>query len=108
MSQHNDQEVIKEGKIFALVAYWPFLCILPLMLKKENRFAVYHGKQGLVLFIFLVGGFLLQVIPFFGQIFYRLVVFCYFLVMLWGSIQALNGNYTRIPLISRLAAKIIL
>lgn len=103
----QDKE-IREGKIFAVVAYWLFLCILPLILKKDNKFAVFHGKQGLVLFIFLVGGFIFNIIPFLGQIVYRLVLSAYLLLSLWGTIQALMGNFSRMPIISNIADKISL
>lgn len=103
----QDKEV-KEGKIFAVVSYWLFLCILPLILKKDNKFAVFHGKQGLVLFIFLVAGFIFNIIPFLGQLVYRFVLFIYLLLSLWGTIQALMGNYSRIPLVSNIADKIVL
>jgi len=102
----EDKE-IREGKIFAAVAYWSILCILPLMLKKENKFAVFHGKQGLVLFIFFVAGFILSIIPF-GAIAFRVILFVYLLLLLWGTIQALSGNYSRIPIVSTLADKISL
>ncbi len=91
-----------------MAGYWCFLCILPLMLKKDNSFAVYHGKQGLVLFIFLVGGFLFNIIPGFGQIVWRLVLFIYLGIFIWGSIQALMGKYGRIPIVSNIADKISL
>jgi uncharacterized membrane protein len=99
---------IKEGKIFAVVGYWGFLCILPLMLDKENKFAVYHGKQGLVLFICLVAGFMFNIIPGVGNLVYRLVLFLYLIFLLWGTIQALRGVYARLPIISDIADKIIL
>lgn len=103
----QDKE-IREGKIFAVVSYWLILCILPLILKKDNKFAVHHGKQGLVLFIFLVAGFIFNVIPFLGWIVYRLVLFVYLILCLWGTIQALMGNYSRIPIVSGIADKIVL
>ncbi|MBI5144164.1 MAG: zinc ribbon domain-containing protein, partial [Candidatus Omnitrophica bacterium] len=46
----NDKEVL-EGKPFAILSYLWILCLVPLILKKENRFAMFHAKQGLVLFI---------------------------------------------------------
>jgi uncharacterized membrane protein len=97
---------IEEGKIFAIAAYWAFLCILPFILKKDNKFAVYHGKQGLVLFIFLAGGFLFNIIPFLGQIIWRLVVFAYIALSLLGTLQALKGTCGHLPVISNLAKKI--
>lgn len=108
MRDEKDAKEIKEGKIFAVAAYWLFLCILPLMLKKNNKFAVFHGKQGLVLFIFLVAGFIFKIIPFLGQMLYGLIWLIYLLLSLWGSIQALMGNYARMPIISDIAKKIIL
>ena len=76
----DQAQEVKEGKIFAMVAYWFFLCILPLILKKENKFAVFHGKQGLVLFIFLVAGFIFRIIPLLGWMVYRFVLFIYLLL----------------------------
>lgn len=109
MTGHDDKEKdIQEGKIFAVVGYWLFLCILPLMLKKDNKFAIHHGKQGLVMFIFLVAGFIVSIIPVLGAFVYHIVLFIYLILMLWGSIQALMGNYSRIPVISDIADKIIL
>lgn len=107
MAQERKQE-IEEGKIFAVVSYWLILCILPLILKKDNKFAVFHGKQGLVLFIFLVAGFMFNIIPFLGHLVYRLILFIYMLLALWGTIQALMGNYSRIPIVSDIAEKISL
>lgn len=107
MTQPIDKE-IAEGKIYALVSYWAFLCILPFILKSDNKFAVYHGKQGLVLFVFLVGGFLFNIIPFLGGVIWHLVVFVYIIMFLWGTFQALIGKYGRIPIVSPIAEKISL
>ncbi len=104
----DDAVVIKEGKIYAVVSYWLFLCILPLLLKKDNKFAVFHSKQGLVLFIFLVAGLIFSIIPFLGWIVYKFVLFTYLLLCLWGSVQALMGNYARITIVADLADKISL
>jgi len=102
------EQNIKDAKLLATVAYWGFLCILPLVLMKDNKFAVYHGKQGLVLFIFLVGGFIAGILPLFGPIIYRLVLFIYLALLLWGSIAALAGKRAFIPVVSKFAEKITL
>lgn len=100
------EKEVREGKIFAVISYWLFLCILPFMVKKDNRFAIFHAKQGLVLFIFLVAAFVCGNIPFIGYLTWRLLAFIYSIAALWGTIQALMGNYSRIPLISTIAGKI--
>lgn len=91
-----------------MAGYWCFLCIVPLILKKDNKFAVYHGKQGLVLFIFLAIGFLFNIIAGFGNAVWRLVLFIYLGAFIWGTIQALMGKYGRIPIVSNIADKISL
>lgn len=99
---------IHEGKFFAVISYISFLCIVSLVLKKDNKFALYHAKQGLVLFVFEVASFLLSIIPLLGWIIsiFGLVVFV--LASVWGILQALMGNCSRILLISDIADKIIL
>lgn len=102
------EEEIREGKFFAVISYISFLCIISLVLKKDNKFALYHAKHGLVLFVFEVIGFILISIPILGFLIriFTLVVFP--LVSLWGILQVLMGNYSRIPIISEIADKIIL
>jgi len=103
-----ESQEIQDGKIFATVGYWAILCILPLILKKDNKFAVYHGKQGLVLFIFLVAGFILSIIPVLGVLLYRLVSFVYLIFIFWGTLGALAGRQVYLPVVSPLAEKITL
>ena len=45
---------IEDGKIWAFIGYWWILFLVPLLGKKDNKFALFHGKQGLVLFAFAV------------------------------------------------------
>jgi len=99
---------IYEGKFFAVISYVSFLCIITLLLKKDNLFAAHHAKQGLVLFVFEIVGFVLSIIPFLGGII-RIAGFVVFtLVSLWGILQSLAGNYSKIPVISEIAEKIVL
>ena len=97
---------IREGKIIALVGYWGFLCILPLLLKKENEFAVYHAKQGLVMFIFLAAGFLFNIFGWPINIVWKADLFIYTLVFIWGTLSVLRGKYAKIFLVTQMAKKI--
>ncbi len=42
--QGQDKE-IQEGKFFAVISYIGFLCIISLVLKKENKFDKYPKRQ---------------------------------------------------------------
>lgn len=99
---------VQEGKFFAIISYICFLCIVTLVLKKDNKFALYHAKQGLVLFVFEVASFILSIIPFLGWIISRIGVAVFLLISLWGILQALMGIQERIPVISEIADKIII
>lgn len=108
MSATANEKEAQEGRFFAVISYISFLCIVSLLLKKENKFAVYHAKQGLVLFVFEIVSFILSVIPILGWLMKTLGVFAFVLASLWGILQALKGNYPQIPVISKIAEKIIL
>lgn len=60
-SPYPQQQII-EGKIYALLSYLTILCIIPLVLKRDNPFVLMHGKQGLVLFIGEVGVFIASMV----------------------------------------------
>jgi len=101
----EDKEV-QEGKIFGIMAYIGILCLLPLLLKKENKFALFHGKQGLVLFLGEVIFSFIGIVPFLGWIIWFLGMTVCFIFSIVGIIQALSGNYWKMPIVADLAAKI--
>lgn len=99
---------IQEGKFFAVISYISFLCIVSLVLKKDNKFALYHAKCGLVLFVFEVVSFILSIIPILGWFLKVIGTLLFIVVSLWGILQAARGSYGRIVVISDIADKIVL
>ncbi len=97
---------ILEGKVFALLSYLTILCIIPLVIKRDNPFVLAHGKQGLVLFIGEVAVFVASIVlPMF------LIKACYLafgILSLWGIIESLRGHFVKMPFVSEIAEKIIL
>ena len=49
----SEEEMIEEGRAAAILGYVPFLCFIPLIRMRHNKFAYRHGKQGLFLFFML-------------------------------------------------------
>ena len=99
----EDKE-IQEGKIYAVIGYLWILCFIPLLLKRENKFALFHGKQGLVLFLGEIAAGIIMMIPILGLI-GLLFLFIFAVISLIGIIQALMGNYWKMPVVSDLADK---
>jgi uncharacterized membrane protein len=100
-----ETQEINEGKIFAVIGYLWIFCVIPLILKKENRFVLNHSRQGLVIFIGVVGVFIGSII---FDWFLRPGLFIFGVLSLWGIIAALAGKDLRIPLIRDYADKITL
>ena len=99
---------IREGKFFAAVGYLSLLCFVPLFLKKENRFAQFHGKQGLVLFILEVAASILKSVPALGDVVFTLAFVVLGILSLVGMVKVLMGEYWEMPVIQEVASKISL
>lgn len=104
---HTDPE-IQEGKFFAAVGYLSVLCFVPLFLKKGNRFAQFHGKQGLVLFILELAASILKAVPALGDIVFTLAFVVLGMLSLVGIVKVLMGEYWEMPVIQEVASKISL
>ena len=104
----EEAQEVKEGKFFAAISYISFLCVVSLILKKDNKFVIHHAKQGLLLFVFEAVAFILSMIPLLGLLIRIFGLLLFLLLSLWGIINSLNGNYSRIPLISKAADDIVL
>ncbi|MBN2620197.1 DUF4870 domain-containing protein [candidate division WOR-3 bacterium] len=104
---------IDEGKIWAFFAYWGILFLLPLLGKKDNKFAVFHGKQGMVMCIAVVViaivMTILGFIPYIGPILYILLLLVLIVLGVFaiiGMINALTGKYWKMPILGDIAEKI--
>ena len=100
-----DETVVREGKVFAVVGYIWILCFVPLILKRDNKFAAFHAKQGLVLFLFSLVLGLINIIPLLGQLIWIVGGIMCSILGLIGIIKALSGEYWRMPIIGDLADK---
>jgi uncharacterized membrane protein len=101
----DNEKVIREGKVYAILSYLSILCIVPLILKKDNDFVLAHGKQGLVIFVAEVGVFILS-IPFPALL--QLGWFILFVMSFIGIIAVLRGQYLELPVVAKVADKITL
>lgn len=100
---------MEEGKIFAFLAYLLSIIgfLIVLLAKKKNKFAMYHAKQSLVLFIvYMIGWVILVFIPFLGwgllPVWWVLMV----IMTIIGIINALTGKEKPLPIIGKYAKKI--
>lgn len=101
----DEEREVEEGRAAALLAYVPFMCFVPLLKMRHNRFALRHGKQGLILLLVELLA-LIFYIPFVSRHFWASVLILSLLVSLYGLVQVLQGRDWKLPLLGDLAEKI--
>jgi len=92
--------------VYAILAYLWVLCLIPVLVKKEDPFVRFHARQGLMLFIVEVGIVVIGIIPGLGPVVYKLGIFICGLLSLIGIVQVLMGNKWKMPVIGEWAEKI--
>ncbi|MCK4540537.1 DUF4870 domain-containing protein [Candidatus Parcubacteria bacterium] len=92
-SEDKPNKDIEENKAIAALSYVWVLCLIPLLTKKKSKFAQFHAKQGLVLFIIEIIGTFIFWIPFIGWTIAVLLL----VVAIIGVLKALNGEWWKIP-----------
>jgi uncharacterized membrane protein len=94
-----DPKDIEENRMIASLSYIWILFIVPLVTKKDSKFAVEHAKQGLVLFIAEIIVWVISYIPFVGYIIGIVCGIALFLVALLAFIYAIQGKFWKIPFV---------
>lgn len=93
---------VEDNKAMAALSYAWILCLVPLLGKRDSKFAQFHAKQGLILFIVELAAGLIMWFPVFGQ----LLMLALIVVSVLGIIKALNGEWWEIPYIYQWSKKI--
>ena len=101
----KDPEV-QDAQFFAAIGYLSFLCFVPLTLKKNNKFALFHGKQALVLFILELAAAILKVVPALGDLVFTLSFVVFGILSLIGIVKVLMGERWEIPVVHEIAERI--
>lgn len=88
----------EDNKLWAFLGYIGILCLIPLLAKKDSKFAQFHAKQGLVLTI----GWFFAWIPFAGL----LLAIGLFILWIMGVVSVFQGQMKPLPIVGELAQKI--
>ena len=100
-SPSKDKDVEANKGIAALSYVW-ILCLVPLLGKRNSKFAQFHAKQGLTLFIIEIIASFLMWFPVLGQLLILILV----VVSVIGIIKALNGEWWKMPYVHEWSKKI--
>lgn len=111
----NDEDnsaIAQDEKIVSAIGYIGFLCVLPLLLKKDSKYCTFHGKQALTLaIIFFLFKFLgiLRDVPVIGGLFKFMlgtVMFLELFIILFSIIQAYRGSMWKIPVVYKMSEQL--
>ena len=97
-----------DSALWAFLAYFLSIVgfILVLALKKNDKFAMYHAKQSLALFIvYMIGYIVLIFIPILGWMVLTVWWLFGLILSIMGIINALTGKMKPLPITGKLAAK---
>lgn len=94
---------VEQAKSTVWLSYLGILFLIPLLTLKDNAFAKFHVKQGIILTILGVAIWIIAWVPFIGWL-VGVVVWIYILIMvIMGIINSLGGKYWKMPILGGLA-----
>jgi uncharacterized membrane protein len=92
------------GVIAALLAYIPFLCLIPLIQMRDNEQARFHSRQGFLLFLIELLA-VLFLIPGISGMFWKAVLIVALGAAVAGIVFGIQGKKYRLPIIGDIADK---
>ena len=95
----------EDRRMAAIMAYIPFLCFIPLIKMKDDPYAYFHARQGLVLFFIEIVAFIFT-FPHISQLFWVAILIACIGSAVAGVMFAVQGKTYRLPIIGDLADKI--
>ena len=108
---HKTDDISWTERIISATGYLGVLCLVPLMLARGNHFMLYHGRQGLMLFvvwfIWWAVGWIIILIPVVGAVVMWIGYAALGVGALFGIIQALRGKEWDLPVLGAYARKVV-
>lgn len=101
-TEEQPQETDKVNAI-AILSYIGILFLVPLLAAKDDEFAQYHAKQGLVLFIVAVVGSFIGMVPILGWLLLPFFGLAVLILAIMGIINVFKGERKELPFIGQYA-----
>lgn len=98
-------EEIEKGKVLAIIGYIIWIVALVPLIQKDNRFSLYHAKQVLTHFCFLLPALILCAIPFVNCVAAPLVMIVNITMIIFGIINVVNHRMKPLPVIGQFGEK---
>ncbi|XOB41900.1 MAG: DUF4870 domain-containing protein [Candidatus Nealsonbacteria bacterium] len=101
----KEEKKEKEKNLIAILSYIGILFLIPLLACKDDAFAQFHAKQGLVLFIAEIATSLIAWIPIIGWFIGFIAWIIWLVLSIIGIINVVSGKQVPLPIIGKFAKK---
>lgn len=105
-----DNNQIEKSKQLVWLSYFGILLIIPLLTYKDNEYVKFHAKQGIILLICWIATSiitpLLSLVPVIGKMTIEGLYVFWFVLMVIGIVNSINGKTNLLPVIGKYAEKI--
>jgi len=93
----------KKNKVMGVLAYLGILVIISYLVAKDEAFVKFHIKQGLVLLVIEVVGWILAMTIWPLWIIFSIVKIILFVLIIIGIINVIHGQEKKLPLVGNYA-----
>lgn len=108
-SSSFDKKDVESGKVMGILSYLGILALVPYLTEKNNKFVIYHAKQGLNLFIIeiigsaiiSIAGSFLFVLSFIVSLISSAFALGIFVLSILGIVDVCNGKAKELPVINK-------
>lgn len=99
---------VEENKVITFLSYLGILALIPLLVKTDSKFAQFHAKQGIVLFVvWFIASWIAGFIPLIGWFLIAPIVAIAGIVLaIIGLMNVAKGEMKELPIIGEIVKKV--
>ena len=102
-NQVLESEFNAKTYLMAIMSYLGILCLVPVILNKEDEYVHFHARQGLVIWVWSVFAIFMLYVPVIGRFFFGLSAFMILIFSFIGMVSVLLAKAWKLPIIGGLA-----
>lgn len=95
----------EDRRMAAIMAYIPFLCFIPLIKMRDDPYAYFHARQGIVLFFIEIIAFVFS-FPHLSQLFWTVIIIACVGAAVAGIVFSIQGRMYKLPIIGDLSDRL--
>ncbi|GMT41907.1 MAG: hypothetical protein IEMM0002_0318 [bacterium] len=99
-------EATAKSRFLALLSYFGILCLVPMLINKDDEYVNFHARQGLMLWLWGVLAIFGLYLPVVGRLFFSVSALLIVVFSLLGIMSVLLTKAWRFPLIGIWADKL--